>query len=226
ERLRLVDDDASHRGHRVGLTLRVEKAGDEEPRQVSSWAGGTCIKVRMLRTCSARAGSSFGHNDGGVGSIFIAGKRVLFMSSTTRLAPSMSRTPSFTTSGTTAAATRVYPNATPRSPSATSMRQKRACSSCASTHLHASAAALAAVPIKWRRVSGMTTARVIDVVERTKCRPGSGGRESLVVELRVALWSRQVTVIRGLGDRQVVPCGAASGYAMLHSLLCHRRRLL
>jgi len=51
------------------------------------------------------------------------------------------------------------------------------------------------------------------------------GRESLVVELRVAPWSRQGTVIRGLGDRQVVPCGAANGYAMLHTLLCRRRRL-
>src|SRR5215471_8590473 len=198
----------------------------KNPGRFSSWAGGTCIEVRMLRTCSARAGSSFGHNDGRFGSIFIAGKRVLFMSSTTRLAPCMSRTPSFTTSGTAAAATRVYPNATPRPPSGTSMRQKRACSSCASTHLHASAAALAAVPIKWRRVSGMTL--LVRLMEWNAQNAGlvPVGRESLVVELRVALWSQQGTVIRGLGDRQVVPCGAANGYAMLHTLLCRRRRLL
>jgi hypothetical protein len=36
--------------------------------------GGTCIDVRMLRTCSARARSSFGNNGGRFGSTFIAGK--------------------------------------------------------------------------------------------------------------------------------------------------------
>jgi hypothetical protein len=60
----------------------------------------------MLRTCWARAGSSFGNNGGKEGSIFIAGKRALFMSNRTRFALSMKRTPSLVTSGATAAATR------------------------------------------------------------------------------------------------------------------------
>src|SRR5262249_42602524 len=39
ERFRPLDDDASHRGHRVGLTLRVEEAGNEEPGQVFELRG-------------------------------------------------------------------------------------------------------------------------------------------------------------------------------------------
>jgi len=49
----------------------------KNPGRFSIWAGGTCIEVRMLRTCSARAGSSFGHNDGRFGSIFPAAVRNL-----------------------------------------------------------------------------------------------------------------------------------------------------
>jgi len=190
KRLRLVHDDASHRGHRVGLTLRVEKAGDEKPRQVFELGGRNMHRGRMVRTCPARVGSSFGHNGGRFGSTFIAGKRVLFMSSTKRFAPSMSRTPSFTTSGTTAAATRAYPNATPRPPSGLSMRQKRACSSCASAHLHASAVALAAVAIKWRRVSGMTLLVRLLLLERVECWLGSGWPGIAGDRLRPAICAR------------------------------------
>jgi hypothetical protein len=39
ECLRPLGDDASHRRRRVGLTLRVEQAGDEESRQIFELGG-------------------------------------------------------------------------------------------------------------------------------------------------------------------------------------------
>src|SRR5215471_310500 len=146
----------------------------KNPGRFSSWAGGTCIEVRMVRTCWARAGSSFGHNDGSFGSIFIAGKRVLFMSSTTRLAPSMSRTPSLHNLGNNgrgdarvserdaAAAVRNLdaPEKGVLLLGCDAFACERGCARCSADKVAA----------RQRH----DTARAIVVVERAKCRPGSG----------------------------------------------------